>query len=90
MTSSVSWAVPSPESKYGAAFLNVGSITKDDTPLARVAGPGDKANTSALSVHSPMFWVGVVLAGAVGLAAISTTVRVGPVKASAAVGDVGK
>lgn len=87
---SATWAVPSPESKYGAAFLNPGNITKDDTPMARVAGPADKDNTSALSVHSPMFWVGVVLAGAVGLAAVSTTVRVGPAKVSASVGDVGK
>lgn len=83
------WAVPSPEAKYGAAFLNTGNITKDNTPLARVAGPADKS-VSGFSVHSPMFWVGVVLAGAVGLAAASTTVRVGPAKASVSVGDVGK
>ena len=87
--SSATWAVPSPQSKYGAAFLSPGNVTKDDTPLARVAGPAD-AKHSDLSLHSPMFWVGVVLAGAVGLAALSTTVRVGPVKASASVGDVGK
>jgi hypothetical protein len=37
-----------------------------------------------------MFWVFAILAGAVGLAAASTTVRVGPVRASASVGDVGK
>lgn len=86
---SATWAVPSPEAKYGAAFLNVGSKTKDDTPLARAAGPADK-DVSSASIHSPMFWVAVVLAGAVGLAAISTTVRVGPVRASASVGDVGK
>lgn len=86
---SVAWAVPSPESKYGAAFLNTGSLTKDNTPLAQIAGPADKS-VSALSTHSPMFWVGVVLAGAVGLAAVSTTVRVGPVKGSVALGDVGK
>jgi hypothetical protein len=83
------WAVPSPASKYGAAFLSPGNITKDETPLARAAGPSDN-NTSALSMHSPMFWVGVVLAGAVGLAAASTTVRVGPVKGSVSVGDLGK
>lgn len=87
---SATWAVPSPQSKYGAAFLNPGHTTADDTPMARVAGPADKDNTSALSVHSPMFWVAAVLAGAVGLAAVSTTVRVGPAKASASIGDVGK
>lgn len=88
MTAAV-WAVPSPASKYGAAFLDPGHTTRDDTPLARVAGPADAA-TSSLSMHSPMFWVGVVLLGAVGLAAASTTVRVGPVKGSVSVGDVGK
>jgi hypothetical protein len=86
---SATWAVPSPESKYGAAFLNPGSITKDDTPMARVAGPADK-HIPAFSMHSPMFWVAVVLAGAVGLAAASTTVRVGPARASVSVGEVGK
>jgi hypothetical protein len=83
------WEVPSPSSKYGAAFLNTGSITKDDTPLARVAGPADN-KSPAWSLHSPMFWVGAVLLGAVGLAAASTTVRVGPAKASVSVGDVAK
>lgn len=83
------WAVPSPETKYGAAFLNTGSVTRDDTPLARVAGPGDKG-APAFSAHSPMFWVGVLLLGAVGLAAASTTVRVGPARASVSVGDVAK
>jgi hypothetical protein len=41
-------------------------------------------------MHSPMFWVGAVLLGAVGLAAASTTVRVGPVKGSVSLGDTGK
>jgi hypothetical protein len=83
------WAVPSPASKYGAAFLSPGNVTKDDVPLARVAGP---ANNDApnFSMHSPMFWVGAVLLGAVGLAAASTTVRVGPVKGSVSLGDTGK
>jgi hypothetical protein len=83
------WAVPSPASKYGAAFLTPNRTTADDTPLARAAGPSANI-TSRFSPHSPMFWVAGVLLGAVGLAAASTTVRVGPVKASASVGDVGK
>lgn len=80
------WAVPSPQSKYGAAFLS-DNKTRDDTPLTNISGPAD-SSMSDFSVHSPMFWVGVVLAGAVGLAAVSTTVRVGPVKGSVSVGDV--
>jgi hypothetical protein len=86
---SAAWEVPSPASKYGAAFLSPGHVTKDETPLARVAGPSDNS-TSQLSMHSPMFWVGAVLLGAVGLAAASTTVRVGPVKGAVSLGDVGK
>lgn len=86
---SVAWAVPSPVSKYGASFLDPSHTTKDSTPLAQIAGPADAA-VSALSPHSPMFWVGAVLLGAVGLAAVSTTVRVGPIKASGSIGDVGK
>jgi hypothetical protein len=82
------WAVPSPASKYGAAFLSPGRTTGDDTPLARVAGPANNTAPS-FSMHSPMFWVGAVLLGAVGLAAASTTVRVGPVKGSVSLGDTG-
>lgn len=85
MTASA-WVAPSAASKYGAAFLNHGSITRDDSPLASIAGPADK-NLPAYSPHSPMFWVAAVIAGAVGLAAVSTTVRVGPVRASASVGN---
>ena len=86
---SAAWAVPSPSAKYGAAFLNPGNTTNDDTPLARAAGPAD-SKMPDFSTHSPMFWVAFILAGAVGLAAASTTVRVGPVKGSVSVGDVGK
>lgn len=83
-----SWTVPSPATKYGGAFMTPSSATRDDTPLAQVAGPALAAKGSASPVHpnNPLFWVGVVLAGAFGLAAVSTTVRVGPVKASASVG----
>jgi hypothetical protein len=86
---SAAWAVPSPATKYGAAFLTPERSTSDETPMARIAGPADTAKPQ-FSLHSPMFWVGVVLLGAVGLAALSTTVRVGPVRGSVSVGDVGK
>lgn len=83
------WAVPSAASKYGAAFLDPAHATRDDTPMARAAGPSGGL-PSRLSPRSPMFWVAAVLAGAVGLAAVSTTVRVGPARMSASVGNVGK
>lgn len=85
-----SWISPSPASKYGGAFMTPNHTTQDDTPLAQVAGPSTGSPHGRLSPGSPMFWVGVVLVGTVGLAAVSTTVRVGPIKASAELGDVGK
>ncbi|MGW3926012.1 hypothetical protein [Streptomyces sp. NPDC005093] len=83
------WAVPSPTAKYGGAFASSNNAaTKDDSPLAQIAGPtqGDRT-VSVIHPSGPMFWVGVVIAGAVGLAAWSTTVRIGPVKASASLGN---
>lgn len=86
---SQTWEVPSPASKYGAAFLDSGGATKDNSPLVQIAGPAvaAKGNTSLWHPNSPLMWVGVLIAGAVGLAAWSTTVRVGPVKASASIGN---
>lgn len=82
------WAVPSPASKYGGAFVTASPATKDDSPLVQVAGPAPaaKGQTSLLHPNSPLMWVGVILAGAVGLAAFSTTVRVGPARAGVSVG----
>jgi hypothetical protein len=82
------WAVPSPAAKYGGAFMTPGAPTRDNTPLAQVAGPTPQANGTGALLHpnNPLFWVGVVLAGAIGLAAASTTVRVGPARVSASLG----
>lgn len=83
------WAVPSPASKYGASFMTPAPATKDDSPLVQVAGPAPAAKGSHSVWHpnSPLMWVGVIIAGAVGLAAFSTTVRVGPARASASIGN---
>jgi hypothetical protein len=82
------WAVPSPASKYGGAFVTPSAPTRDDSPLVQVAGPSidSVGSTSLMHPGGPMLWVGVLLAGMVGLAAVSTTVRVGPLKASAELG----
>lgn len=84
-----SWTVPSPATKYGGAFMTPSAATRDDTPLAQVAGPAQAARGTGSLVHpnNGLFWLGVLLAGALGLAAVSTTVRVGPAKVSASVGD---
>jgi len=83
---SASWLSPSPTAKYGMAFASP-SATRDDTPLAQVAGPSAASQTAkGLHINSPMFWIGALLAGAVGLAAVSTSVKVGPVKVSGSLG----
>jgi hypothetical protein len=86
---STSWVVPSPASKYGGAFTTASAPTKDNSPLVSVAGPSPESAgmDSLLHPGGPMLWVGVLLAGMVGLAAVSTTVRVGPLKASAELGN---
>lgn len=85
---SASWTVPSPASKYGGAFTTPSAPSRDDSPLVQVAGPAPASVGSGSLLHpgGPMLWVGVLLAGMVGLAAVSTTVRVGPLKASAELG----
>ncbi|MEV4557791.1 hypothetical protein AB0K51_12415 [Kitasatospora sp. NPDC049285] len=82
-----SWMSPSPTAKYGMGFASP-SATRDDTPLAQVAGPAPaaKGTTQLLHPNNPMFWVGALLLGAFGLAAVSTSVRVGPVKVSGSLG----
>jgi hypothetical protein len=86
---SASWTVPSPASKYGGAFTTASAPSRDDSPLVQVAGPSPSSLGSESLLHpgGPMLWVGVLLAGMVGLAAVSTTVRVGPLKASAELGQ---
>ena len=86
---SMTWAVPSPAAKYGGAFTTPNrAASTDETPLVQIAGPSQQARgmDSLWHPNGPMLWVGVILAGAVGFAAWSTTVRVGPVKASASLG----
>jgi hypothetical protein len=85
-----SWLSPSPASKYGGAFVSPPPATKDDSPLVQVAGPPPgRGQTSFLHPDPAMLWIGAVLAAAVGFAAVSTTVRVGPVKADVKVGAKG-
>lgn len=87
---SLAWAVPSPASKYGGAFVSPSHTTQDNSPLTQIAGPAasDAGTTNRFSPSSPMFWVGLALLGTVGLAAVSTTVRVGPAKAELDLGHV--
>jgi hypothetical protein len=79
---------PTAAARYGGALANPATSTASTaaTPLPQVAGPSGIDLSPAWHPDSPMFWLGAILAVAVGLAYASTTVRVGPVKASASAG----
>jgi hypothetical protein len=59
------------------------------TELTAVPTPAEGAasDVSLLSPSNPLFWFGVIGAVTFSLMAVSTTVRVGPARASLAVGQ---
>jgi hypothetical protein len=83
------WAVPNPENKYGGAFIGTGQQqTTQATALKDVAAPAAKHGPGGLfSPREPLFWFAVIAATSFGLAAYSTTIRVGGSQVSL---DVGK
>ena len=72
--------------KYG--FQSYGPPTSAPSQLHSMATPieGEAARASLTSIHNPLTWFGVLAAFTLGLAAVSTTVRVGPARVSGAVG----
>lgn len=72
-----------PADKYGGSFLN-GAGTGSVLPSS--SGPSHSDSRHTLSPSDPLFWALVMGALAVGLMYASTTVRVGPVKASLSAG----
>lgn len=80
------WAAQEPGAKYGGAFVSEQRATQDASRLHEVAGPPPANASSLLSPQSPVFWIAGLVAVSVGLAAYSTTVRLGPVKASLSAG----
>ena len=81
------WAVPSPEQKYGGAFTGQQQQTNQATALRDVAAPAAPGPGGVFSPREPLFWFAVIAATSFGLAAYSTTIRVG---GSAVSVDVGK
>lgn len=81
MTTATTWA-PSGLSRFGLS--QDGPTTTTPSELHAVATPaeGAAAAGSLLSPDNPLFWFGALAAITLGLAAFSTTVRVGPAKAS--------
>lgn len=88
MSAETGWAPADYLSKYGGALAGaVAPATSDDSALPAVAGPSEDDDRNPLSPQGPLFWFGVIAAAAVGLMYASTTVRVGPVKASVSAGS---
>ncbi len=54
--------------------------------IARSAGPTSHANDPLWSPDNPLFWFGVIAAATFGLVAVSTSVRIGPGRASVKLG----
>lgn len=77
---------PDSAAKYGGAFLSHGPATDIDSQLPAVAGPTAQHAAPVYHPSSGLFWFGAIAAAAVGLAYVSTTVRVGPASASASLG----
>lgn len=76
-----------PATKYGGSLLPGAATSQgQDTQLTAVAGASPDDQTPIYSPEHPLFWLGLILAGAVGLAYFSTTVRVGPAEAAVSVG----
>jgi hypothetical protein len=71
----------------GSAAMN--SVLPSAAPgVARSAGPGMADHEAKpWSPDSAFFWFAVIAAAAVGFIGTSTSVRVGPIKASGSIGD---
>lgn len=76
----------SPWALYGV-MPPIGIVHDSGAPgIERAAGPSRLDDVSMFHPHSPMFWFGVIAAATFGLVAVSSTVRVGPFRAGAALG----
>ena len=65
-----------------------GPMTPAQTEMTAISTPGDvAAQGRPWSPSSPLFWFGALAAVTLGLAAVATTVRVGPAKASVKLGS---
>ncbi|MCU1449331.1 MAG: hypothetical protein JWP02_1501 [Acidimicrobiales bacterium] len=60
--------------------------TSSAPSLARSAGPSKTGNESPLHVDNPLFWFGALALVTFGLVAVSTSVRLGPGRASVSLG----
>lgn len=86
MSTATTWAAPSGLGRYGLS--QGGPVTTTPTELTAVPTPSEGASASAQpwSPSNPLFWFGGLALVTFGLAAFSTSVRVGKTTASVSVG----
>ncbi len=90
MVTSTAWAIPSPAEKYGGSLASAQTAqTRDATALKDVAAPAAPGPGGIWSPREPLFWFLAIAATSLGLAAYSTTVRVGASEISLDVGKTG-
>jgi hypothetical protein len=85
MQTTSAWVIPTPASKYNVPTNQ--PATSVDSPLSTAAGPALIDAAPPWHVDNPLFWFGAIAAATFGLLAVSTSVRVGPARVSAALGD---
>lgn len=86
MDSALTWAPPSPTSRFN---MSAGPVTTTPSELHSMATPaeGSESKLSPWSPENPVFWLAAVVAVTAGLAAFSTSVRVGKASASISLGS---
>lgn len=80
------WEPSTPAARYGGSLLGGQPASPLASELSTVRGPSESSDVFAFHPESPLFWFAAIAAAAVGLMYASTTVRVGPVKASVSAG----
>lgn len=71
---------------YGLPSIQDVGATPDATPLASIATAAGDDASKAWHPDSPLFWLGIIGALTFGFAFLSTTVRVGPARATVSAG----
>lgn len=85
MSTVAGWIIPTPAAKYG---LDPGApASAIDSPLHSAGGPAIGDVLPPWHMDSPLFWFGAIAAATFGLLAVSTSVRVGPVRVAASAGS---
>jgi hypothetical protein len=77
---------PAGVAKYGLDTAGPRSAAPSELHAMNAPAEADAKTGGLLSIHNPLTWFAVLAAVTLGLAGVSTSVRVGPAKAGVAVG----